>query len=48
MRLSYLAARGDHDPRDSAEIMVRNRLIMAPMGNRLAKENAGVTPWLID
>jgi 2,4-dienoyl-CoA reductase-like NADH-dependent reductase (Old Yellow Enzyme family)/thioredoxin reductase len=27
---------------------VRNRLIMAPMGSRMANENGGVSPWQID
>jgi 2,4-dienoyl-CoA reductase-like NADH-dependent reductase (Old Yellow Enzyme family) len=27
---------------------VRNRLIRAPMGRRLANENGGVSPWQID
>jgi hypothetical protein len=38
----------DFEPAYLGPLEVRNRLIMAPMGSRLANENGGVSPWLID
>jgi 2,4-dienoyl-CoA reductase-like NADH-dependent reductase (Old Yellow Enzyme family)/thioredoxin reductase len=36
------------EPAFLGPLEVRNRLIMAPMGSRLANENGGVSPWQID
>ena len=36
------------EPAFLGPLEVRNRLIMAPMGSRLANENEGVSPWQID
>jgi 2,4-dienoyl-CoA reductase-like NADH-dependent reductase (Old Yellow Enzyme family) len=36
------------EPAFLGPLEVRNRLIMAPMGTRLANENGGISPWQID